>query len=222
MVNPSMNSGLHLFDSSADSLDPGYGGQPWLVEERDACGVGFIADQQGRSSHDLVAKTLAALGCMEHRGGCSADRDSGDGAGILTAIPWGLFQAEGRSLVKGRTGLGMVFLPQNETAAKVAKDLVNAKVAAIGLTLIGWRSVPVNPKTLGVQASSNLPASAAMIWSGFYINCANRLSRLFRWLSEQQAWRIWPMMSTSVPCRVGPWSTRGWSDRMSSVPSTAI
>jgi glutamate synthase (ferredoxin) len=156
MVNPSMNSGLHLFDTSAEP-DPGYGGQPWLVEERDACGVGFIADQQGRSSHDLVAKTLAALGCMEHRGGCSADRDSGDGAGILTAIPWGLFQAEGRSLVQGRTGLGMVFLPQNETAAKVAKDLVNAKVAAIGLTLIGWRSVPVNPETLGVQARSNQP-----------------------------------------------------------------
>jgi glutamate synthase (ferredoxin) len=163
MVNHSMNSGLHLFDSSAKQLDgqhldPGYGGQPWLVEERDACGVGFIADQQGRSSHDLVAKTLAALGCMEHRGGCSADRDSGDGAGILTAIPWGLFKAEGRPLTQARTGLGMVFLPQNETAAKVAKDLVNAKVAAIGLTVLGWRSVPVKPETLGVQARANQPA----------------------------------------------------------------
>ena len=46
----------------------GYAGQRWLVEERDACGVGFIADQQGRDSHALVQKSLTALGCMEHRG----------------------------------------------------------------------------------------------------------------------------------------------------------
>ncbi|MEO1180845.1 MAG: hypothetical protein AAFX51_08320, partial [Cyanobacteria bacterium J06636_28] len=63
-----------------------------LVEERDACGVGFIADQQGRASHRLVADALHALSCMEHRGGCCADQDSGDGAGIMTAIPWKILQ----------------------------------------------------------------------------------------------------------------------------------
>ena len=68
----------------------GFAGQPWLVEERDACGVGFIADQQGLSTHDLVEKTLIALGCMEHRGGCSADQDSGDGAGVMLGLPWDL------------------------------------------------------------------------------------------------------------------------------------
>lgn len=52
-----------------------------LVEERDACGVGFVADQQGRASHTLVEQALNALSCMEHRGGCCADRESGDGAG---------------------------------------------------------------------------------------------------------------------------------------------
>jgi len=41
---------------------------PWLTEERDACGVGFIADRRGRASHDLVTQALAALACLEHRG----------------------------------------------------------------------------------------------------------------------------------------------------------
>ena len=58
-----------------------YPGQKWLVEERDACGVGFIADTKGQASHKLVEQSLAALSCLEHRGGCSADQDSGDGSG---------------------------------------------------------------------------------------------------------------------------------------------
>jgi len=41
-------------------------GQSWLVQERDACGVGFLADLTGRASHDIVAKALKALNCMEH------------------------------------------------------------------------------------------------------------------------------------------------------------
>ncbi|WP_414623000.1 hypothetical protein, partial [Calothrix sp. CCY 0018] len=60
-------------------------GQKWLVEERDACGVGFIAHRQQQESHEILAKGLVALTCLEHRGGCSADKDSGDGAGILSA-----------------------------------------------------------------------------------------------------------------------------------------
>jgi glutamate synthase (ferredoxin) len=62
-------------------------GQRWLTEERDACGVGFIAYQDGRKSHKLIEQALIALGCLEHRGGCSADQDSGDGAGLMTSIP---------------------------------------------------------------------------------------------------------------------------------------
>lgn len=46
-------------------------GQSWLVEERDACGVGFIANP--KPEHKVVEIGLAALGCMEHRGACLAD-----------------------------------------------------------------------------------------------------------------------------------------------------
>ncbi|MGL5806443.1 MAG: hypothetical protein ACRC11_13560, partial [Xenococcaceae cyanobacterium] len=63
-----------------------FNGQRWLVEERDACGVGFLAHREGKSSHKLIEQALIALGCMEHRGGCSADRDSGDGSGVMSAL----------------------------------------------------------------------------------------------------------------------------------------
>ena len=50
-----------------------YPGPPSLVGDRDACGVGFLADQKGRRRHDIMARALVALGCMEHRGGCGGD-----------------------------------------------------------------------------------------------------------------------------------------------------
>jgi glutamate synthase (ferredoxin) len=131
------------------------------VEERDGCGVGFIAHQQGHKSHDLLAKTLYALNCMEHRGGCSADRDSGDGAGILTGIPWPLLQQDlalDESLIAAeQVGLAMVFLPQATQAQALAVAIINEKIEALGFKLVGWRSVPVKPEVLGTQARENLP-----------------------------------------------------------------
>ena len=63
-----------------------------LLEESDACGVGFIASLKGDRTHKTVQDALTALGCMEHRGACSADDDSGDGAGIMTNVPWKLLE----------------------------------------------------------------------------------------------------------------------------------
>ncbi len=50
------------------------------------------------------AQSLMALGCMEHRGGCSADNDSGDGAGLLTNVPWELFKRDLPDLKEAHTG----------------------------------------------------------------------------------------------------------------------
>jgi glutamate synthase (ferredoxin) len=134
-----------------------------IVEERDACGVGFVADQQGRASFKLVQQALNALGCMEHRGGCCADRDSGDGAGVMTAIPWGLLQgwakAQGidATLTPEKTGVAMVFLPLAEEAAAIARDIFESAAKAEGFTALGWREVPVQPDVLGVLAKENQP-----------------------------------------------------------------
>ncbi|MEG3438208.1 glutamate synthase large subunit [Pannus brasiliensis CCIBt3594] len=142
-------------------FDP-YRGQPWLVEERDACGVGFIADVQGSGDHQLIERALIALGCLEHRGGCSADRDSGDGSGIMTAIPRNLFApwfAENNLPMpeSDRLGVGMVFLPQDPARRADAKAYVEEVVKKRNLKLLGWREVPVRPDILGVQARENQP-----------------------------------------------------------------
>jgi glutamate synthase (ferredoxin) len=151
-------------------------GPRWLVEERDACGVGFIAYQDQRKSHNLIEQALKALGCLEHRGGCSADRDSGDGAGILTGIPTELFEtwfAENNIAVPApeHYGVGMVFLPRNTQEAAEGKAYVEQVVTESNLTVLGWREVPVNPDVLGTQAKENQPKIEQII-----VKCPDNLT----------------------------------------------
>ena len=147
-------------------------GQPWLVEERDACGVGFIAYQNNQKSHQLVQQALKALGCLEHRGGCSADRDSGDGSGIMTGIPIKIFQSwfESNNITMPPAeewGVGMVFLPQDEVKATQGRKFVEEMVEVENLKTLGWRKVPVKPEVLGKQALENQPRiEQIMVTSG--------------------------------------------------------
>ncbi|MBW4645087.1 MAG: glutamate synthase subunit alpha [Goleter apudmare HA4340-LM2] len=152
MNNQPMNQNHHV-----TLAEDNYQGQRWLVEERDACGVGFIAHRQNHASHEIVTKALVALTCLEHRGGCSADQDSGDGAGILTAIPWELFQPEFPVTSTENVAVGMIFLPQDPEAARKSRSAVEQIAAEEKLTVLGWRVVPVQPDLLGVQAKENQP-----------------------------------------------------------------
>lgn len=145
---------MQQFASSSPVHQVGYHGQPWLVAERDACGVGFVAHCKGVASHRILTQALEGLTCLEHRGGCSADRDSGDGAGIMTAIPWELLPEFG--IPRQRIGVAMIFLPQGAATA-AAKSIVEKVLSENELRLLGWRPVPVNPSVLGVQAKQNQP-----------------------------------------------------------------
>ncbi len=153
---------LLLASAAAGAGAVPYGGQRWLVEERDACGVGFVADRLGRASHKILQQSLKALGCMEHRGGCSADRDSGDGAGIMSAIPWAILQdwAAQQNIDLAdteRCAVGMVFFPPDATEADRARACMQSVLTDRGLQVIGWRVVPTRPEVLGEQARENLP-----------------------------------------------------------------
>jgi glutamate synthase (ferredoxin) len=152
---------LQSLEANSQPLSP-YAGPRWLVEERDACGVGFIANRSNLASHELVLTALSALTCLEHRGGCSADLDSGDGAGVLTAIPWELLhqwmtQQQLEIPPQENCAVGMVFLPQDPQLAIAARQVVEQVVAEAGLKLLGWRVVPVQPQRLGIQARENQP-----------------------------------------------------------------
>jgi glutamate synthase (ferredoxin) len=160
MNNQPMNQDQKI-TANINSRDT-YQGQKWLVEERDACGVGFIAHRQNHTSHEIVEKALAALTCLEHRGGCSADQDSGDGAGVLTAIPWDLFQQDFAQRGKefpsiNNIAVGMIFLPQDQEAAQKARTTVEQVATEEKLIVLGWRVVPVQSDLLGVQARENQP-----------------------------------------------------------------
>ena len=163
-----MNTENRNSPTHAQPQDNPYWGPRWLVEERDACGVGFIADVKGRGSHQLIEQALSALGCLEHRGACSADRDSGDGAGVMTAIPRQILapwfaQQQMAMPASDRLGVGMVFFPQDLTAREAARAHVEEVVRAAKLTILGWREVPVRPEVLGVQARDNQPYIAQLL-----------------------------------------------------------
>lgn len=133
-----------------------------IISERGACGVGFIANLQNEASHGIVKDALTALGCMEHRGGCGADNDSGDGAGVMTSIPWDLYNNWANeqglaSLDKLHTGVGMVFLPKDENYMKEAKTVIINTFTQEGLEVLGWRPVPVNTSVVGYYAKETMP-----------------------------------------------------------------
>lgn len=153
--------------STSTSSDNPYWGPRWLTEERDACGVGFIADVKGFGSHKLIEQALVALGCLEHRGGCSADSDSGDGAGIMTGIPRQLFEPwfKNHNLEmppENQLGVAMAFLPQDDAKRLEALAYVEEVVKGENLTILGWREVPVRPEVLGRQARENQPYIAQL------------------------------------------------------------
>ncbi|ACK69910.1 Glutamate synthase (ferredoxin) [Gloeothece citriformis PCC 7424] len=153
----------HSHNSIATQFsDNPYWGPRWLTEERDACGVGFIADLESGGSHRLIEQALAALGCLEHRGGCSADNDSGDGSGIMTAIPRAIlepwFVEHGMEMPPfAQLGVGMIFLPQDPQRREEAIAYVEEVVKGENLKILGWRDVPVRPELLGRQARENQP-----------------------------------------------------------------
>ncbi|KAG2493454.1 hypothetical protein HYH03_008271 [Edaphochlamys debaryana] len=128
-----------------------------ILAERDACGVGFIASLKNVKSHTVIKQALTALGCMEHRGACSADNDSGDGAGLMTQVPWKLLKKEMPSLNETTTGVGMVFMPNNDALEAQCKQILESVCAKEGVKVVGWRKVPVDHNIVGRFAKVTEP-----------------------------------------------------------------
>nr|YP_009313864.1 Glutamate synthase [Hommersandiophycus borowitzkae]SCW22118.1 Glutamate synthase [Hommersandiophycus borowitzkae] len=138
------------------SLLVNYTGQPSVLQERDACGVGFLVKPSAHPSHELVIQALKCLTCMEHRGACSADRDTGDGSGIMTQIPWDLFKESfDIDLQTSNVGVAMIFLPPDDSDN--IQRLFEWVIQDEKLTIIGWRNVPIIDEVLGQQARHNRP-----------------------------------------------------------------
>jgi glutamate synthase (NADPH/NADH) large chain len=123
-------------------------------QERDACGVGFVAHIKGKQSHDMIRQGLQILENLTHRGAVGADPLAGDGAGILLQIPDAFLreQCAAKGVVLpaiGSYGVGMLFLPRDTTARESCEKIIAERIAAEGQELLGWRDVPVDNTGLG-------------------------------------------------------------------------
>ena len=130
-----------------------------IIGEKDACGVGFIANINGIESNWILKQSLRGLNCMEHRGGCGGDSDSGDGAGILCSIPW-QYLDEKMNLKDKKDfdrGLGMIFMPNKKKKIEECKSICDQEAEKLSIDNTSWRTVPVNNEILGPLAKANAP-----------------------------------------------------------------
>lgn len=127
--------------------------------EHDSCGIGFVAHIKGKPSHDIIRRGLDVLLNMDHRGAISADNSTGDGAGILIQIPHEYITEVLRMPVgeQGKYGTGLVFLPKDEIEARWCMDVLSKHIESEGLTLVGFRDVPVDHSVPGEIAKSTEP-----------------------------------------------------------------
>ena len=126
--------------------------------DHDACGVGFIAQLGGPASHAVVERGLGALARLAHRGGVDADGRSGDGAGLLVAIPKTFFRNTARTHgleLPDQFGVGMVFLQSGQE--NQAGEGIRAAVEKFDLSFLGWRTVPTDPSILGPRSRDSVP-----------------------------------------------------------------
>lgn len=139
-----------------------------VLGEKDACGVGMIANMEKPASHELLEVALRALSCMEHRGACSGGMDSniaicggddsGDGAGVMTQIPWELFGCDvNLPDDTGTCAVGMLFLSKDTDLRIDAKIKLESSLTQEGFDILGYRIVPVDASVLGERSAQTEP-----------------------------------------------------------------
>ena len=139
-------------------------------EFKDNCGFGLIAHMQGEASHHLLKTAIQSLTCMTHRGGINADGKTGDGCGLLMQKPDAFLRAQAlehfNAELPAQYAVGMIFLDQDASKADQARARLSEEIIAQGLTLVGWREVPVDTSVLGQLALERLPRIEQVFVSG--------------------------------------------------------
>lgn len=128
--------------------------------QKDNCGFGLIAHQQGETSHKLIKTAISALDRMQHRGGIASDGKTGDGCGLLLQKPDSFFRAianDNNWKLGKKYAVGMIFLSPDPIEAALSKKILEEELTSESLTLVGWRTVPTDTSVLGEIAIGNLP-----------------------------------------------------------------
>jgi glutamate synthase domain-containing protein 2/glutamate synthase domain-containing protein 1/glutamate synthase domain-containing protein 3 len=151
---------------------------PWY--EHDACGVGFVVDVKGRKSHRILEQAIEVLRNLDHRGACGCEANTGDGAGVLLQMPHGFFKEVARKArlplpEPGEYGTGLVFLPRSPTKRRRLEEHFEHIVQSEGQTVLGWRTVPTDNRSLGETARASEPF-IRQIFIGRGSNCADEMA----------------------------------------------
>ena len=205
MRSAHLTSGLSVTDGNAawSPLDgrPAPQGMYDPRNEHDACGVGFVATLTGEASHELVEQALTVLRNLEHRGATGSEPDSGDGAGILMQVP-DTFLRESVPFelpAPGAYAVGMAFLPGEGEDAAGAAERIERIAAEEGLSVLGWREVPVAPELLGNGARATMPTFSQLFVAAADGDRAgielDRLAFVLRKRAEREAGVYFPSLS---------------------------
>ena len=127
--------------------------------EHENCGAGFICNLKGEKTNQIIHDALEILVKLEHRGGVSADGKTGDGAGLLIDIPHDYFKrvCEFDIPTQREYAVGMVFLPKVKNQYEFCKSVFEKEILDQGLSILGWREVPVDSSQLGEIALASEP-----------------------------------------------------------------
>ena len=130
--------------------------------EHDNCGFGFLCHVKGKPGHRIVEHSLEMLTNMEHRGGCGCDPESGDGAGVLVAMPDEFYRRVVADLgfalpPLGEYATGMMFMPDDLVHRRKCERLFERVLGDYDMEVIGWRDVPTDGSMLGAMSKEAEP-----------------------------------------------------------------
>ena len=132
-----------------------------LYKEKDACGIGLVANIDGKKEYRILDDALSIVERLSHRAGKDASGEVGDGVGVLTQIPHKFFErvAKDYNIHLGNIGdygIAMIFFPNDDEREKEINLFKNV-CKNNGLNILGWRDVPINYKMLGKKAIDCMP-----------------------------------------------------------------
>jgi len=129
--------------------------------EHDACGVGFIVHMKGEKSHAIVEDALTILLNLDHRGACGAEKNTGDGAGILMQVPDKFLKKVTANLFElpevGQYGVGMIYASPDQAVREQSRRIFEQIATEEGVQVLGWRDVPTDNSSLGETAKASEP-----------------------------------------------------------------
>jgi glutamate synthase (NADPH/NADH) large chain len=147
---------------AARSTRPGKQGLYDPQFERDACGVGFVVDIQGRKSNKILRNAIEVLKNLDHRGACGCEVNTGDGAGVLMQMPHAFLKAAAKQShitlpEPGEYACGLIFMPRNATQRRRLEETFARVVQSEGQIYLGGRTVPTDNSMLGETARASEP-----------------------------------------------------------------